>query len=71
VDGHNDSRDLGGNRGGVHRSDCADRVQVNADVAFLRRGGGNGDAGRTNFLSRGFLRLFVMAENQQGNNYQD
>jgi len=37
----------------------------------LRRGGGNGDAGRTNFLSRGFFRLFVMAENQQGDNYKD
>jgi len=71
VDSHNYSGDLRGNRRGVHRGDCADRVQVNADIAFLRRDGGDGDAGGTNFLGGGFFGFFVVAENQQGNNHKD
>jgi hypothetical protein len=62
------SRDLRGDRSRVHRSDCADRVQINADIAFLRRGGGDGDAGGANLRGRGFFGVFVVAIDQEERN---
>jgi hypothetical protein len=65
---HNYSRHLGRNCRRVHRRHRADRVQINADIAFLRRGGGDGDAGGANLRGRGFFGVFVVAIDQEERN---
>ena len=71
VDANDYSCDLGGNRRGVNRSDGADRVQINTDIAFLRRRSSDGDAGGANLRGRGFFCFFVMVIEQEDCNQQD
>ena len=65
VDVNDQAIHLAGNGIGIDRGDGADGVQVDADIAFFRRRGRNGNSNHLGFCrSGGFFDVFVMAPQQ-------